>query len=166
MKVFLLFRDRDLDLKAAPPWNEAALGQDLELPTLFAAMAGNDTFLHQIAKAVVLQGGLDPNAIRYRQAVLRDCVQNDVIVREMFEIALDAFAGRRRYLWSFSARYPSSTLLGATELLGFFVGILARLRRIADEHASRFSSEGFGRLFAMLKAELSDEYLAQVQEHL
>jgi hypothetical protein len=47
-----------------------------------------------------------------------------------------------------------------------FAGMLKRLRNIADEHADKFESEGFKAFFAMLKKELSDEYLATVQRHL
>ena len=47
-----------------------------------------------------------------------------------------------------------------------FVGQLKRLRNIADEHAAAFTSEGFTRLFAMLKAELDEEYFTAIQAHL
>ena len=39
MKAFLMFRDRDFDLKQPLPSNADALVQDLELETLFGAMA-------------------------------------------------------------------------------------------------------------------------------
>ena len=45
-----------------------------------------------------------------------------------------------------------------------FVGMLKKLRNIADEHAGKFESEGFRAFFAMLKKELSDEYFASVQQ--
>jgi DNA mismatch repair ATPase MutS len=47
-----------------------------------------------------------------------------------------------------------------------FVSMLKKLRHIAEEQADRFESEGFTRLFAMLKQELSDEYFASIQNHL
>jgi hypothetical protein len=47
-----------------------------------------------------------------------------------------------------------------------FVGILRKLRGVADWHAQDFESEGFLRLFAMLKRELSDEYFATIEKHL
>jgi len=51
-------------------------------------------------------------------------------------------------------------------VLQMFVGMLRRLRRIADQHADKFESEGFSKLFAMLKQELSDEYFATIEGHL
>ena len=50
--------------------------------------------------------------------------------------------------------------------MGLQVDVLRRLRRIAEEQRGVFRSEGFRRFFAMLEEELSDEYLATVDEHL
>ena len=47
-----------------------------------------------------------------------------------------------------------------------FVGMLQRLRAVADEQAGAFGSEGFRTLLAMLRSELDDEYLAAVRRHL
>jgi DNA mismatch repair ATPase MutS len=47
-----------------------------------------------------------------------------------------------------------------------FVDKLKKLRQLAADHAARFESEGFTTFFAMLQRELSDDYLASVQEHL
>ena len=47
-----------------------------------------------------------------------------------------------------------------------FVGMLKKLKNIADEHADKFESEGFTAFFAMIKKELGDEYFASVQNHL
>ena len=57
----------------APAGSDAVLAQDLELETLWAAMAAGDEFLLETAKRVVLSGLTDPDAIAYRQQVLSDC---------------------------------------------------------------------------------------------
>ena len=54
MKAFLMYRDHDFDLKRKLPSNEQALTQDLELNTLFNAMALGDPFLFEVAKYAVL----------------------------------------------------------------------------------------------------------------
>ena len=55
MKVFLMYRDRDFDLqRPAARRIEQALTQDLELNTLFNAMAQGDDFLFDVAKKAVL----------------------------------------------------------------------------------------------------------------
>jgi DNA mismatch repair ATPase MutS len=44
--------------------------------------------------------------------------------------------------------------------------MLKRLRAVADGRTAEFKSDGFARLFDMLKTELSDEYFARVDRHL
>jgi hypothetical protein len=56
MKAFLMHRDRDFDLKAAAPANEAALRKDLELDTLFVAMANGDPLILDVVSKAVLTG--------------------------------------------------------------------------------------------------------------
>ena len=76
MKAFLMYRDHDFDLKRKLPSNEQALTQDLELNTLFNAMAQGDAFLLGVAKKPVLFSLSDPDTILYRQNILRDCLNN------------------------------------------------------------------------------------------
>ena len=56
MKVFLMYQDRDFDVQQELPWNEPELTQDLELDTLFIAMARGDYFLQDAAKKVIFSG--------------------------------------------------------------------------------------------------------------
>ena len=78
MKVFLMYKDQDFDLQGQLPSNEKALVQDLELNTLFNAMALGDEFLLKIIREAVLSSLNDPNAIRYRQDILKDCLKNPI----------------------------------------------------------------------------------------
>lgn len=188
MKAFLMYRDRDFDplqllsrrernsrtsntdqslsLRQILPPNEAALTQDLGLDILFSAMAQDDNFLFEVAKVALLSSVADPHIIQYRENILKDCTLNEVAVREMYQIACEAIAEERKHYWGLFTRYPSSTLHNAVEVLQMLVGKLRRLRRIADQYAQHFPSEGITRLFAMLKTELSDEYFATVEQHL
>lgn len=86
MKVFLMYRDLDFDPQQKLPPNEAALTQDLELNTLFNAMALGDKFLFEVASQVALSSLGKPDAIRYRQDILKDCLKNAAIVREIYQI--------------------------------------------------------------------------------
>ena len=70
MKAFLLYRDRDFDLQRRLPPNAPALTQDLELSTLFNAMALGDKFLLEVAQKAVLSSATDLDTIRYRQHIL------------------------------------------------------------------------------------------------
>ena len=71
MKVLLMHRDRDFDLEAPLPPAAAALTQDLELTTLFNAMARGDALLFKVARPAVIRSLGDLDAILYRQNILR-----------------------------------------------------------------------------------------------
>ncbi len=165
MKAFLMYKDRDFDLKQKLPWNERILIQDLELNTLFKAMAIDDDFLFDVAKKTVLTGvNNDMDTILYRQNILRDCLKNSTIVRDIYDVAIEALEREKKTLWGIFARSPS--LYSSIELLQIFVDILKKLKNIADIHACKFESEGFTTFFLMLKKELGDEYFATVRDHL
>ena len=166
MKVFLMHPNRDFDPKQKLPFNEDALTQDLELNTLFNAMAQGDEFLFDVAKQSVLSSLDSPDAIRYRQEILRDCLKNPAIVREIYSIPIESIENKHRHWMGIFSKYPSSILNGAVEMLEMFVVLLKKLKRIADEHAQEFESPGFRRLFAMIQQELDDEYFAVVENHL
>jgi hypothetical protein len=168
MKAHLLYRDRDFDMERKLPPNESALTQDLELDTLFSAMASGDRFLFQVAKQAVLSGLQDDlETILYRQAVLKDCLRNHPIVESIYNLAVQTIERRRKECWfGILSDYPSSTLHGGVELLQMLMEMLARLKVLVEEHANKFQSEGFRTLFAVLKAELPDEYFARVKAHL
>ena len=166
MKAFLMYKDHDFDLQQKLPSNEQALTQDLELNILFNAMALGDKFLFEVAKKAVLSGLDDPDTIRYRQEILKDCLKNASIVREIYDIAVESIESEKKTFFVFFIKYPATILHRAIEVLQIFVGLLKKLRKIADVHADKFGSEGFTKFFAMLKKELGDEYFASVQNHL
>ncbi|HEY1258281.1 MAG TPA: hypothetical protein VH397_07145 [Xanthobacteraceae bacterium] len=165
MKAFLMHRDRDFDAAAALPTQASELTQDLGLTVLFNTMAARDPFLLEIAKVGIFGSLQDVAAIRYRQAVLRDCLANPTIVRGMYALVVETIEKEKTHYWGLSSRNPGSILYRSTELLKLFVDALRRLRRIAEEHGASFQSEGFVTLFAMLRRELDESYLATVEEH-
>jgi hypothetical protein len=148
------------------PWNEKELRQDLGLDILFRAMADGDIFLFEVAQVAVLSGTADLESIRYRQRIYRDCIKHDPVIRKMYQIAIDAIERERKNYWGGFRRYPSGTLSRAVEVVQAFAGMLKALRRIADEHAAQFESDGFSRMFAMLGHELNNDYFAEIESHL
>jgi DNA mismatch repair ATPase MutS len=189
MKAHLMYRDRDfdttqllsrrerelrfrsadqqaLDLRQLLPWNQEALRQDLGLDVVFETMALGDKFLLEVAEVALLSGVSDLDVILYRQEVLADCFRNEDVVRALYRLAVEAVEGERKNYWSSFGHYPAGTLHRAVDVLQMFVGMLKRLRNMADEHAGRFGSVGFSRLFAMLREELSDAYFAEIEGHL
>jgi hypothetical protein len=83
-----MHRDHDFDLQDALPPNEAELVHDLDLNTLFTAMANRDEFLYRVSKIAVLSGLSDPDDIAYRQQVLVDCLAHPEVVRQIYAVAI------------------------------------------------------------------------------
>ncbi len=191
MKVFLLHRDRDIQVRAdlrdaifdamlSTNVNALAnakrrfersdigdaLAQDLELETLWAAMAGADDFLFETVKRVLLSSLTDAEAIEYRQGVLGDCLEHPGTIRELYDLAVEALTAEKTAGLLWHSDTPERILHRSVQILRLHVDALRRLRQIADDHAASFRSQGFTRLFAMLHEELADDYLQTVEQHL
>jgi DNA mismatch repair ATPase MutS len=162
-----LERARHSDSTAVPPGGDDVLAQDLELSTLWTAMAAGDEFLFETAKRGVLSPLSDPDAIVYRQRVLADCLEHPAIVRQIYQLAIEALQNEMQVggaLWHGSR--PDTILHRSVQVLKLHVDVLKRLRQIAEEQAEHFRSEGFMRFFKMLREELPDDYLQTVEDHL
>jgi hypothetical protein len=167
MKVYLLHQDRDFDFAGGLPVGHEDLIQDLELTTLLQAMAAGDKVLYGVAAKVLLASLHDPEAIRYRQRVLADCLDQAEVIREMYAVAVGVLADKR-HLWGYGGTYqtPSSNLSGAVAYLEAYVARLRQLRKIADDHAAKFRSGGLRTLFATLQRELDDQYFEEISDQL
>ena len=165
MNVFLMHRDHDCDLEKAHPSNESELILDLQLNTLFDAMARGDMFLFDIAKHAVLVGLTDVDSILYRQSILQDCLKNNSIIRSMYDIAVESITKEKKN-WVIFREHPDARLRRSIEVMQMFVGMMKKLRNMAVEHANQFLSQGFARFFTMLDKELSDDYFSRIENHL
>ena len=166
MNAFLMYRDRDFDLEQEPPPGAQDLVQDLELEVLFKAMAEGDPFLLHVARKAVLSLLNEVAAVLHRQDILRDCLSNAAIVRNLYTLAAETIERERKNYWGVHSRNPGYVLNRSVEVLSMFLAVLRRLRQVAEVHVARFRSEGFTMLFATLRKELDDEYLATVEAHL
>ncbi len=187
MKACLMYHDRDFELYQPPTqnryvrrqdidrdallrtllWNAPALAQDLELDTLLHAMARGDEFVFDVAQQALLSGCKnDVAVILYRQAILKDCLTNPAQVRGLYGLMTAVAEETRRKWWILPSDSPGYTLHNSVDLMDTFVGVLLELRLAAEKHVVNFASEGFTSLFAMLRKELSEEYLAAVNDHL
>jgi len=167
MQVHLLYKDRIFDPKQTLPWNEQALIQDLELETLFKAMSLGNDFLLEVVKKVVLTGmSNNLETISYRQEILKDCLKNQAILKEIYALAVETIDKEKKNYWGIFSKYPDSILYRSVEVLQMFVVTLKKIRAIADEHAGEFDSKGFSNLFVLLKTELNDAYFADMESHL
>ena len=184
MKALLMFEDRDFQVDAVllqsveRPWRrdlpdrdervgEQDLIQDLELGTVWNAMAAGDALVYASSRTAMLSGLTTVEQIRYRQAVLTDCLQQPAVVREMYGLAAQAIAEERK-VWGgmFSVLRGEALLRRSITVLEMFVTILKQLRTLTEEHADRFRSEGFTRFFDTLRRELDDDYFDEIAQHL
>ena len=167
MKAFLMHRGRNFDVHADLPTNLADLLQDLELETLVRTMSAEDDFLAKITRSALLQASRsDVETVLYRQAVLKDCLQNPVAVRALYSISIEALEAERKNSWAYMSNYPAGILRRSLDVLHQLVELLSKLRGISDSFSSRFHSEGMTDLFATLRHEMSDDYFLRIHAHL
>lgn len=160
-----MYRDRDFDAECAPPVNADDLTRDLELDTLWNAMCRGDDLLRTVARTALLDGLTTPEEIRYRQAVLTDCLEQPSVVHSLYELAGEAIAEEKTITRGFFGDRPASLLHRSVRALEIFVEVLKRLREVADQHAHEFRSAAFTRFFEMLVEELDDSYLQVIDHH-
>jgi len=165
MKAFLMYENRNFDPQQELPFNEQTLTDDLELNTLFAAMADGDEFLFEIAKKAVFSSLNDPDAIRYRQDILKDCIENFSVVKNIYKIAVDAIEREKKVYFGFFSKYPGAILSRSIEVMQMFLEMLEKLKKEAG-YADRFASKGFTAFFAIINKEFDADYFARIQNHL
>ena len=166
MKSYLMFRDRTFDAHQALPGQADDLVKDLELEVLLDAMAAGDGFIYEVSKTALLTSLVDVDAIRFRQEILRDCINHPHIVKKIYWISQQSKVLKKRHWLGIFTHTPSGVLLGAVHMMLMFAELLKYLKKLAVESEGAFESEGFQQFFAMIKRELSDEYLAAMDEHL
>lgn len=167
MKALLMYPDRDFDPGLAPPWNEAALSQDLGLRAVVQAMSAGDPFLADIAHRAFMAGpGNDAATILHRQGVLQDCLRRPAAVRQLYELSVQAIEKKRRSWFGVFSSYAPGVLSSAADLMRIFVGMLREMKRVAARNAEGFRSDGFKALLATWEHDLDEEYLARIEAHL
>jgi hypothetical protein len=166
VKAYLLHPGTDFDSRRDLPEGSDELSQDLGLDILCKEMGRGDPFVSEICKKALVFGLKDAPTIRYRQRVLDDCLRHAVVVREMYDLAVEALGAERQIWGLYNRSSPRAVLSRAVRVVETFVGYLRQLRRLSEEHADEFSSDGFARFFKMVSEELDDAYFAEVQGHL
>ncbi|MGB8383019.1 MAG: hypothetical protein WCG47_17530 [Dermatophilaceae bacterium] len=167
MKTHLLFPDRDPRTEDALDAPSEALVRDLGLDTLFETMSSGDPFLREVASRTVLTPLTNIQDIRWRQAVLQDCLGHPQAIRSLHGLAIAGLESQRNVRgWLLSGRHPSSILDYCIQKLRALLDPLRALRQFADDHAGHFGSAGLRNLLDGISADLSDEYFVALREHL
>lgn len=168
MKVRLLHPEHDITLeRRLPPAITMMVEDDLELRTLYKAMAAGDEFVREVAAQVVPASVRDPAVISYRQQVLADCMAHPDPVRQMYAVAADAAEVRRKvFSGGMLFRDPAAILRSSVRILEVLVANLRQLRAVCDRHTADFDSAGLRQFIAMIAEQLSDDYLAHLDDEL
>jgi DNA mismatch repair ATPase MutS len=167
MKAYLMHPDRDFSQRTLVPLCERDVVDDLELETLFSAMARADPAIADVVREALLASLTDVDTIQYRQAILSDCIENGETIRAIYDLAVETLAAERRaFLLGRLGRTPGSVLFRAVDLLEMLEGRLRQLRSIAHEGAPAFTSTGLKRLLAMLRTDLNEQYFETIRSHL
>jgi hypothetical protein len=166
MKVRLMNPDTPFDPDVALPSQVRAVTEDLGVDLVVRAMAGGDDYLAQVARAALFQPVTDPDVISFRQDVFDDCVAQPDVFRELYQTATDSPKVERGILLGWHATKPMARLHRSRTIMLGHLDLLRQVRAQADLHAASFTSAGMRSLFASVQAELSDDYLAEVERYL
>lgn len=129
-------------------------------------MAAGDPYLRERAKHVLLLSLFRADEIRYRQEILRDCLEQPAVIRRLYELAVEGVDAKQNAHFFWFRDTPDALLQKSLRMLELLVDVVRRLRVVADEHAAACRSQGLTTFFAMLQRELDDAYLASVEDHL
>ena len=173
MRPGLLFPDVDPEIGVSTGGESSGAGAgmatamhaDLGLGRMYAAMANGDAFLAEVARAVVPQPLQTVPEIRYRQAVLQDCIANPVAARALYRLATETLDAERR-IWGAGMRNAELVLSRAIESLDLLLGTLTELRALAGRSGAGFASQAFRAFFAQLETDVDDAFLATARGHL
>jgi hypothetical protein len=148
------------------PTSLEVLEQDLGLSVLWRAMAGGDEFVLEASRRCVLSGLDSPDAIRYRQAALEDCLAHPELARGLYELANRALDNERTAGGLWRTAGVDSILARSVTALTRQVDVLRAMRDLAERHAGQVRSPAFRRFVAMTAEELSEPYLQTVEQQL
>ncbi len=170
MKVCLLYKNRDREwLTDGAYYDTASIIQDLGLNTLFRAAGRQlirereevkkedqeDPFLADTMRKVMMLPLLSAEEIEYRQEILRDCFQQEELLRELYrvssETALEWNALGRGIREKSQQRNPVTRLIDEIRGLHIVCNSLHEIRELFEQEApgtgkprfEAFASEGF-----------------------
>jgi MutS domain V len=160
VKVLLMHPDRDFDGQPSHTPKPIQFAQDLELGVLLKTAAAGDDYLYEVMVETFLRAWTnDIPTIRYRQEILKDCLANPKIVRQMYAIAVEPFGRERSWHFSLYGNEPTSMVGSAVRTLQSSLDVLRRIRDLYRTNSEGFMSHGFCRFFEMLERDLDDSYL-------
>ena len=166
MQVRLMFPDAPFKpLENLPPGGSELL-VDLQLEDLLLTMANGDNLLYKLARHALLNPVTDPDVIRYRQAVLQDCLRYPEETAALYQLCTRALKTERSVYIGFIRANPSAILHRARTVLAQLVPHLEQLATMAHQQRQQVGSAGMHGLYDGLIQDLDETFFAECQDHL
>jgi DNA mismatch repair ATPase MutS len=166
MNVNLLFMDGKYQPPGDIPWNSVDLEKDLDLEIIFSAMAGKDSYVFDVCRKTILKSLNDYETIIYRQNVLKDAIDNQILVREMYSTIVNAVIEAKKQFFWINRSDPEFALHESISVLKIYLAALEKIREMGRAALPSLHSEGFRQLFSMIIREFNQEYIGIVSGHL
>ena len=96
-----MYQNRDFDLNKKLPIHAHDIIKDLQLDILFQCMAQNDQTILNVVQSAFLDSLKLKEQIKYRQAILCDCLKHPNTVRKLYQIANDTIEQEQKQLRGF-----------------------------------------------------------------
>lgn len=151
--------------------NSGELIEDLNLDVTFKAMAADGSFLYNAVKTVALNGLTDIESIIYRQNVLKDCLNNNSVINDIYNIASNTLKEAAYYRQSTQPGFSkmvsvSFKVRNSAGLLELLVVNLDRLRSLSCKSEKNFSSKGMKKFCGQQMELLTDDFFTKVKQHI
>lgn len=174
MNVFLLYQDKEwVDTKQY--FDHKSITQDLGLETLFTAASkevvyekGNikkieasDIYMYDIMKKVMMVPLNTEAEIKFRQAVVKDCMDNQMMIRDLYDISTKILVDweklGRRTMDKVRNKNTIAGLMSEISILSLFARGLERIKKVLDRQKDELKSTGFIELRRRLNEEFSED---------
>ncbi|MFO7942336.1 MAG: DNA mismatch repair protein MutS [Bacillota bacterium] len=160
----LLHPECSEDPRFDPPEHLLGVERDLELDLVLDAMADGDFTVREVSRSLLLGFETKREPAIYRQRVLRDCLRNPELIRDLYSLAeRGARLSRRHPLGLLRMSTASSILSGSATLMSRLLEVMERMRETADG-ASSVESGGLRDVVTVLKERFDGERIREMRD--
>ncbi len=139
---------------------------DLGLELLYDKMSENDDFIKNAVRVILLNSLDNPADIEYRQSVIKDSIQNEQVIQNIYTIVTETKKMKQEHWLGIFGKRPGSLLSSSISMLELYFKKIKEIREVVEDSRSNFNSSGFLNFFDMLEKEFDDKYLKSVFTHL
>ena len=168
MDSFLLYKDSYTDSKKYY-YSPNDIIRDLNLDIVFRTMAGDDIFVAEKARKIILMPLKTPEEIYYRHNIINDFINYPKLLEDMYDCALRQEKARQHYKEDIEKNRSRSAIktgdiLDTFEYLQNIHTDLIYLRDLLGNYKNKFQSEALKNLTLRLEKEPLDEIAEKLEE--